>query len=173
MNNNHFFALFNLPVRFEIDKSELKKQLLELQKQHHPDRLCDTASAQNAALINHAFNTLNQDDLRAAYLLEMTGKADDLDKSIDDLAFLGEMMQLRIELEETQNRDELNQIHQQIISDCEQQNAIFVNAFENQQWAKAQDAVRKLKFLHKLSVDVHEKLGSSVAIDNNDDDLYV
>ena len=75
MSDNHFFALFGVPVSFRIDQAQLKNSLLELQKQHHPDRATGEAHAvsQNASLINHAYNILSRDDSRAAYLLSLNG----------------------------------------------------------------------------------------------------
>ncbi len=176
-SDNHFFALFGLPVSFSIDKSALKTALLALQKQHHPDRMAGetTQVNQNAALINHAYDILAADDSRAAYLLEMIGQDTDLDKSIDDWDFLGEMMDIRITLDELSDIDKLQKLASHVQSVSDQNAAQFISAYNAKNYPAAQDAVRKLKFLAKLLNDAHAKINQSLIkqSDDNDDDLYV
>lgn len=176
LENNNFFALFNLDVGFDIDKSHLKATLLELQKQHHPDKAnneSDVILAQkNASLINHAYDVLLFDDSRAIYLLSLAGQEIDLEQSINDLNFLDEMMDIRMTLEDSddlaiihQLNDTVNQLNNQYAKD-------FKNAYGDQQWQSAKDTAQKLKFLAKLSHDIQEKL-SNRQDDIQDDDLYV
>lgn len=175
MMDNHFFALFGLPVQFEIDKKILKDKLLELQKQHHPDRQDDasTHAQKQAELINHAYEILHQDDTRAAYLLELSGQALDLNQSISDWDFLDEMMELRISLDELQESSALNALINDVQQRIDEQAKMFANHYAQQHWQAAKDDAKKLQFLSKLQQDIHAKNSQSLASNDGDDDLYV
>ncbi|MFC0819505.1 Fe-S protein assembly co-chaperone HscB [Moraxella marmotae] len=174
MTQIHFFALFGLPVDFQIDKTALKDALLSLQKQHHPDRSdASQDSLQQAALINHAYQILAHDDSRAAYLLELAGHAPDLSQSIDDWDFLDEMMDLRIALDNANSPDSLYPISQAVQKISQAQTEQFVKAYHAQHWEAADDATRKLQFLGKLLVDIDNKINQTLSQDSHDDDLYV
>lgn len=172
MNNNHFFTLFDLPICFDIDKTILKQRFLDLQKQHHPDRLKKISQDQQAALINHAFNTLNKDELRAIYLLELAKIPFIVDDSIDDKEFLSKMMHLRIALEEG-DADEITLTKKQISEIFQSFVEQFQDSYNQKDWQTACNSARKLKFLAKLQEDAHEKLSQSLHADNDEDDLYV
>lgn len=175
MSDNHFFALFGVPVSFRIDQAQLKNSLLELQKQHHPDRATGEAQAvsQNASLINHAYNILSRDDSRAAYLLSLNGEDVDLDKSISDWDFLGEMMEIRIELEETDDRPTLDQTAVQVQQKSHALADEFDTAYQAKDWAAARDTAQKLQFVGKLHDDITAKLSEILQHNSDDDDLYV
>ena len=174
MSEANFFGLFGLPIEFDIDKNALKSALLSLQKQHHPDRVdANKTSTNQASLINHAYQILFHDDSRAAYMLELSDQTVDLSQSIDDWDFLDEMMDLRIRLDATSDRTALDQISSQVQALSKDQAARFVQNYQNQAWAEAMDATRKLQFLGKLLVDVDAKVTDSLSQSNDDDDLYV
>lgn len=173
--NNHFFALFGLPVSFRIDETLLKARLLELQKTHHPDRQDGDSIAitQNASLINHAYDTLKRDDSRAAYLLSLNGEDIDLDKSISDWDFLGEMMEIRIALDDTDDKASLDKMANEVAQTSQALADGFDNAYQAQNWTTARDLAQKLQFVGKLHDDIIAKLSESLHQNNDDDDLYV
>lgn len=170
--NNNFFALFGLPVAFDIDKNALKQSFLTLQKQHHPDQNQHADSHQMAALINHAFNTLNRDDSRAAHLLNLAGIECNLDASINDWDFLDVMMDFRIRLDDADGSDEIQQLSAQLNQEKSPYHQGFIESYANKDWQSAQDFAQKLQFIDKLADDIELKLASS-AIVQTDDDLYV
>lgn len=173
MNKANFFGLFGLPIAFDIDKNALKSALLSLQKQHHPDRVdANKASTNQASLINHAYQVLSHADSRAAYLLELSGQAVDLSQSINDWDFLDEMMDLRIRLDTTDDKTVLEQISSQVHALSQEQSTRFMQNYQNQAWAEAIDATRKLQFLGKLLVDIDAKV-TKLLSQSHDDDLYV
>lgn len=168
MSDNHFFALFDLPAVFDIDKSALKARLLDLQKQHHPDQH-GTDSGQSA-LINHAFNTLYQDDSRAVYLLSLHGVVLDDTQSISDLDFLDTMIDIRMALDDgdvSQVKDLAGQTQALI----DEYGLLFNQHFNNRDFTQAGDVAKKLQFLVKLHQDI-EKHQTPTNTDN-DDELYV
>lgn len=170
-----FFGLFGLPVDFDIDKTALKAAFLQLQKQHHPDNSDEKLVAeQNTALINHAYTTLNRDDSRAVYLLEMRDVSFDSDKSIADESFLMQMMAHRMDLEDAVIQNDLLAI-KQISSEVSTLMANIADEFHQDyqrgDWPSAQTQAQKLKFLANLQDDVLEQLHRTP--DETDDDLYV
>lgn len=178
LTDNNFFALFNLPVSYEIDKALLKSTLLDLQKKHHPDNAVHEneklTAEKNASLLNHAFNTLNRDDERANYLLTLSGHDINLDNSISDLDFLDEMIELRMALEDGNNTDEIKPIENQVNALIAQYTNHFKHNYNNQDWQNAKTHAQKLIFLGKLHDDVIAKYSEFLKqSSNNDDDLYV
>ena len=175
MSDNHFFALFGVPVSFRIDQAQLKNSLLELQKQHHPDRATGEAHAvsQNASLINHAYNILSRDDSRAAYLLSLNGEDVDLDKSISDWDFLGEMMEIRIALGDTDDKASLDKMANEVTQTSQALADGFDHAYQAQDWISARDLAQKLQFVGKLHDDIIAKISEILQHYTDDDDLYV
>lgn len=175
MNENHFFALFGLPISFRIDADQLKARLPDLQKTHHPDRQDGDSIAitQNASLINHAYDTLKRDDSRAAYLLSLNGEDIDLDKSISDWDFLGEMMEIRITLDDTDDKASLNQMADEITQTAQALADGFDHAYQAQDWISARDLAQKLQFVGKLHDDIIAKISEILQHHTDDDDLYV
>lgn len=176
LNKNNFFELFGLPVAFDIDQVALKNAFLHLQKRHHPDNNHDRHAHQNTALINQAFDTLNNSDSRAVYLLELSNIQFNADKSISDEAFLMQMMQYRMDLEDAivdKDDEQIKAIGEQVgkllLASAKQ----FKTSFDNQEWQTAQTQAQKLKFLSKLHNDCTNTLNQILTNKTDDDDLYV
>ena len=183
---DNFFALFEQPVQFEINQSNLEQRLRLLQKRFHPDNVAknqtDMVQAQlqsekASALINQAYQTLSAPDSRAGYLLDMADQAQNIEHSIADLDFLEDAMQMRMDLDDAiEDKDlaALQQLHPQITNRLAKQSERFNNAYQNQDWQTAIDATQKLKFLVKLNADVTTGLDDVAnASHSDDDDLYV
>ncbi|MDO4441017.1 MAG: Fe-S protein assembly co-chaperone HscB [Moraxella sp.] len=171
MDTNNFFALFGLPVSFDIDKDALKQALLALQKQHHPDQTGQETPL--ASLINHAYDTLYHDDKRAAHLLALAGIECDLNASISDWDFLDEMMEFRMALDDLQDSSEIQHLLDAVNTQKARYNAQFSQIYQTQDWQNAQDTAQKIQFLEKLAIDVQHKLTQSLNTHTDDDDLYV
>lgn len=183
---DNFFALFEQPVQFEINQSNLEQRLRLLQKRFHPDNVAknqtDMVQAQlqsekASALINQAYQTLSAPDSRAGYLLDMADQAQNIEHSIADLDFLEDAMQMRMDLDDAiEDKDlaALQQLHPQITERLANQSERFNSAYQNQDWQTAIDATQKLKFLVKLNADVTMGLDDVAnASHSDDDDLYV
>ncbi|AWT49375.1 Fe-S protein assembly co-chaperone HscB [Psychrobacter sp. YP14] len=174
----NFFALFELPVAFDIDNNKLSERLRQLQSQFHPDKLSalDKASSeQNSAVINHAYDILLHPDSRANYLLELSGQELNTDHSIADLDFLDDAMDMRMALDDAEANTDLLRIEQLKVTADDRiatQSQRFIQAYDHHDWPMAMDATQKLKFLVKLKKDM------DTAVDNSqrqpdDDDLYL
>lgn len=174
----NFFALFELPITFEIETTKLSERLRQLQSQYHPDKLSGNESAslqQNSAVINHAYDILVNPDSRANYLLELSGQELNTDHSIADLDFLDDAMEMRMDLDDAESASDLatiSKLKTNVDLRIDNQSQRFKTAYAEQDWPVAKDATQKLKFLVKLKKDM------DIAVDNSqqqadDDDLYL
>jgi len=182
----NFFALFEQPVRFEVNQDSLDQHLRLLQKRYHPDNVAkhsaDTKQAQQqseqaSAIINQAYQTLSTPDSRAGYLLDMADQAQNVEHSIADLDFLEDAMEMRMDLDDaitSKDLATLQQLHPQITARLNNQSERFDTAYKEQAWEIAIDATQKLKFLVKLNADVTSGLDDVAnTAHSDDDDLYV
>lgn len=176
-----YFALFALPISFDIDVSQLDNSYRRLQKQYHPDKISATEQAKKidtlSAVINNAYQTLKAADSRASYLLELQDQADGLNNSIADFDFLDDAMTLRMDLDDAINGHDLptlEQLKPSIAQRLQQQSQRFADAYQQQDWVNATDAAQKLKFLVKLNADVLAGIDTVANYnESGDDDLYL
>lgn len=160
----NYFQVLDIEQGFEIDKVTLKDHYNSLIKEYHPDNFAaDSAqelqALEQTALLNEAFKVLNDDLLRANYLLELhnINAFDALDTGMDG-AFLMMQITLQEELEELNTEegleDFLDRIHQHINEHTRQISQYFAeNNLE-----KARNAVRELKFFYQLRMQTEKKL---------------
>lgn len=92
MNKKNFFHVFNIPISYKIDESELTKIYFELQRKQYPN-FSDT---EIVADLNIAYKTLMNPIDRAEHFLEVHGV-----DIIDELpaAFTEEIFEMRQEYE--------------------------------------------------------------------------
>ena len=106
------FAIFDLPVTFNIDLGLLSNRYLELQKSLHPDNFVTADSAtqrqamQKALEINDALKVLRDPVQRAEAIIAIeTGNAVDPEqRSTQDVAFLMQQLEWREELEDIEQK---------------------------------------------------------------------
>ena len=162
---NNPFALFNLPVTFQVDSALLNERYLALQKSLHPDNF-SAASAQEQRLamqksaeINDALRILKDPIARADSIIALnTGEQEDPEeKSNKDIGFLMQQMEWRETLENIENRKdtdeltaftkEIDQIRYAILSELS-------TALTEQQWDIARAMTDKLRFIKKLQTEI-------------------
>ena len=162
---NNPFALFDLPVAFQVDSALLNERYLALQKSLHPDNF-SAASAQEQRLaiqksaeINDALRILKDPITRADSIIALnTGKTENPEeKSNNDIDFLMQQMEWRETLENIENRkdtdeltaftQEINQIRHAILSELS-------TALTEQQWDIARAITDKLRFIKKLQAEI-------------------
>lgn len=104
MTTSNPFDLLGLPLRFDLQKSELDARLRELSKVLHPDRhaggaASDRRLALNRAIVaNEAVRTLRDPVARGHALLSVLRPSAHLDEARVDQSFLFELMEMREEL---------------------------------------------------------------------------
>ena len=162
---NNPFALFDLPVAFQVDSALLNERYLALQKSLHPDNF-SAASAQEQRLaiqksaeINDALRILKDPITRADSIIALnTGETENPEeKSNNDIDFLMQQMEWRETLENIENRkdtdeltafaQEINQIRHAILSELS-------TALTEQQWDIARAITDKLRFIKKLQTEI-------------------
>ena len=162
---NNPFALFDLPVVFQVDSALLNERYLALQKSLHPDNF-SAASAQEQRLaiqksaeINDALRILKDPITRADSIIAInTGETENPEeKSNKDIDFLMQQMEWRETLENIENRkdtdeltaftQEINQIRHAILSKLS-------TALDAQQWDIARAITDKLRFIKKLQAEI-------------------
>ena len=162
---NNPFALFDLPVAFQVDSALLNERYLALQKSLHPDNF-SAASAQEQRLaiqksaeINDALRILKDPIARADSIIALnTGETENPEeKSNNDIDFLMQQMEWRETLENIENRQgtdeltafakEINQIRHAILSELS-------TALDAQQWDIARAITDKLRFIKKLQTEI-------------------
>lgn len=162
---NNPFALFNLPVTFQVDSALLNERYLALQKSLHPDNF-SAASAQEQRLamqksaeINDALRILKDPIARADSIIALNTceQENPEEKSNKDIGFLMQQMEWRETLENIENRKdtdelttftkEINQIRHAILSELS-------TALGEQQWDIARAMTDKLRFIKKLQTEI-------------------
>ena len=162
---NNPFALFDLPVAFQVDSALLNERYLALQKSLHPDNF-SAASAQEQRLaiqksaeINDALRILKDPITRADSIIALnTGETENPEeKSNKDIDFLMQQMEWRETLENIEKRkdtdeltaftQEINQIRHAILSKLS-------TALDAQQWDIARAIIDKLRFIKKLQAEI-------------------
>lgn len=162
---NNPFALFDLPVAFQVDSALLNERYLALQKSLHPDNF-SAASAQEQRLaiqksaeINDALRILKDPITRADSIIAInTGETENPEeKSNKDIGFLMQQMEWRETLENIENRKdtdelsaftkEIDQIRHAILSELS-------TALTEQQWDIARAITDKLRFIKKLQAEI-------------------
>jgi len=94
----NYFELFQMPVRLQPDKAELRCQYLLLSRRYHPDHHAQDSAAEqqealeSSALLNKAFRTLGSRDETIAYVLSLKSLLGEEGKQVLPPAFLMEMM---------------------------------------------------------------------------------
>src|SRR5947209_18111487 len=105
MDVDHFERL-GLPRRFGLDPAEVERRYLAHSREVHPDfhRLGSSgqqrASLEAASAVNEAYATLRDPFRRAEYLLQLLGGPGATESKEMPAAFLEEMLELRMAIEE-------------------------------------------------------------------------
>lgn len=104
---------------FIIPLSALKREFLQLQSQHHPDKYTTSRTSHSkslalSALLNNAYKTLSDPLLRARYLLahtynvDITSEDNSTHRGVTDQATLMEVMEAQEAIEEAQNQEQID-----------------------------------------------------------------
>ncbi len=156
---DNYFELFQLPLQFAIDPSQLSRAYRELQRVVHPDRFVNASAherclaQQKATLVNDGYRILRDDLCRARHLLQLK-HVECQQHTLNDTEFLMTQMQLREELEMIAANQDLGQLGallthvQQQQQACKDRLQALFSAKDDLQ--PACDEVIKLQFLNKL-----------------------
>ncbi|MDR2154102.1 MAG: Fe-S protein assembly co-chaperone HscB [Burkholderiaceae bacterium] len=159
------FELFDLPVRFAQDATQIDARWKTLQRQAHPDRFATQgAAAQRVAMqwsarINQARQRLSDPLARAAYLCELHGTAIDAERNtVMPPEFLTQQMMLREALQDAEStvgmlsiKRQSESLRHELLLKLERQIDIEAD------WPAAAQSVRALMFFDRLSHEIESK----------------
>ncbi|SMC19880.1 molecular chaperone HscB [Andreprevotia lacus DSM 23236] len=159
------FALFGLQAGFTLDRAALDAAYRALQTEYHPDRFAAASDAQKrlslqiATQINQGYQTLKNPLSRARYLLQLHGvDTQEETNTAMPVEFLMQQMEWRETIADAKtqrNGDTLEALSSELAGEHRTLvNELAVLLDEQQDWPAAAEAVRKLRFLDKLSEEV-------------------
>jgi molecular chaperone HscB len=171
----NYFQLFDLPVDFQLDKTQLGERYRQLQKELHPDRYASASAheqrlaVQYSALINEAYASLRKPLPRALYLLEVAGMSkENISGQEIDGGFLLTQMELREKLASLDDGAHtalaLEQLVAEIGFDVIELHEQFSAAYSGGELSAAAKACIKLQYLDKLLLEAEQM--ESRLIDN-------
>ncbi|SNR82232.1 co-chaperone HscB [Pseudomonas segetis] len=160
------FALFDLQPSFRLDLDQLAVRYRELARAVHPDRFADAdareqrVALEKSASLNEAYQTLKNAPQRARYLLALSGPELPLEVTVHDPDFLMQQIQLREELEELQDADDIEgvlQFKRQLKVASDELNESFAVCWDDPaRRDEAERLMRRMQFLDKLSHEVRQ-----------------
>ena len=149
----NYFELFNLAVDFVIDKKLLERQYNNLITKNHPDNFANLNPLENAmwtkksALINDGYKILANDLSRAKHIVTL--KNGQLDKKVEP-AFLMQQMALEEQLEQSNSKDKLQQLQQQLVIAIKDTYAQFAKMLQVEDIEKLEVLLSKVSYLEKF-----------------------
>jgi molecular chaperone HscB len=160
------FELFDVPVRFAQERSQLDARWKTLQREAHPDRFAaEGAAAQRVAMqwsvrINEAYQRLKDPLKRAAYLCELQGAPVQAENNTAmPAAFLMQQMEWRESLDDTESPEGLEALLDEVSAEQRrvlQELARLLDEVQDPLLAVGQ--VRALMFIERFTQEVNAKL---------------
>jgi molecular chaperone HscB len=161
-SQNHF-ALFGLPVAFELDAERLERAYRDIQAQIHPDRFAHAGEAEQrlsmqwATRVNEAYQTLRKPFERARYLLQLNG-VDALDPRDTSMPadFLMRQMAWREALADAGgDSGALARLEDELRAHAAELRAELAQQIDRRRdWPAAAATLRKLRFMDKLLEEI-------------------
>jgi molecular chaperone HscB len=164
LNQADYFELLDLARGFDIDAGDLDARWKARAAAVHPDRFVGVSDAQKrvamqwSAQINEAYRVLRDPLRRAQYLCELAGHpvADQPNVGMD-LAFLGQQMQWREELEDVRasaDLDSLAALKTAIEVDRQTRQTLTANLIAQGQWPDVLKSLREWMFVEKFMQEI-------------------
>ncbi|EAR88044.1 Fe-S protein assembly co-chaperone HscB (macronuclear) [Tetrahymena thermophila SB210] len=152
----NYFKLFEMNLSYEIDHQELTLRYKDLQKSFHPDKFYGLRnpkiikfSETYSTYINEAYSTLRDDLKRAEYLIDLLthGQKADLENKIDENKnFLHEIMMERMEIEECETEEQLQEIQERLLCQQKEINSKIDNCLKQQDYQKATEYLVRMRY---------------------------
>ena len=160
----NYFELFAIEQTYNIDQKLLQTQYFILQAKHHPDRSRNEIERREnleySMLINEAFKILQDDYLRAEYLLKIKGEFID-DNKLKNLLSpnqLEEILENYELIEITHDLSQLHKLHHDKSEDCQKLVLKLEQAFKANNLKQALDLTARLKYLTNLVGNIKLKI---------------
>lgn len=158
------FALFDLPIAFEIDETLLKARYLARQKQYHPDNFVQCSqeeqreAMQKSTQINDAWQILAHPVSRAECIIALAQNAESTSyPTHHDVEFLMQQMAWREELEKIESTRDLSALDDLLT----EVNKAYQTTYQTLQqyltqkdWQQAQQQIQHLQFIQKMISEI-------------------
>ncbi len=169
--NRNFFALFELPLAYDIDLAQAQQRYIALQSKVHPDKFASASDTQKriamqlTSHINEALQTLKDPVLRASYLLKLKGLDINLEtETTMDAVFLMQQLELRESMSDIRNHYNsatdalaaLDRMGADVNKKIQAAMSNFSALLDSDQLEEAREWVRKLQFLQKAKQEVNQ-----------------
>uniref|UniRef100_W8AZR6 Iron-sulfur cluster co-chaperone protein HscB, mitochondrial n=1 Tax=Ceratitis capitata TaxID=7213 RepID=W8AZR6_CERCA len=160
----NYFDLLDLQNSFSLQQQELTRRFRQLQTLVHPDKFSNKVtreqnnSADWSALINKAYKTLSAPVERGQYLLRLQGEHMPQDNSALNTEFLMEMMELNEKVDETNSRESLQQINNDIAQQLKEGVQVLSEKFDSKALNEAKFLLVKMKYLISVQNSIKNKL---------------
>lgn len=171
--HNNFFELFDVPVSFDVDLSQVQQRYMNLQSLVHPDKFVNASdgekrlSMQQTSHINEALQTLKDPVLRASYLLKLKGLDINLENETTmDMNFLMAQMEMREAMERVKTQQAnaqtsfedslaaLDDMQRDVKKQTKSVMSAYAQAYQQDDLDTAREWVRKLQFLQKAKKEI-------------------
>lgn len=155
-NMQNHFAVFNLPLEFNVDLDKLRHAYLELQKIYHPDRNRET-DAYTAQELNTAYTVLKDKEQRAHHLLQLLDNGGEL--SIEQQS-LQEVWQVLDDVEQCCQQSELEKL---LAKQLKQKDLLMLqieSSFIMTDLAKVKSQLTELKYLNTIISHIKERISA-------------
>ncbi len=168
--SQNYFALFGLPVAYELDEEQLGERYRALQQQLHPDRFSDASdqekrlSLQASMRVNEAYQVLRDPLTRARYLLDLqTGEPMPENENTQDSAFLLEQMALREALAEAKDQPDPYSVVENVLQQLDHQEQDLLTQLPSRlessdprHQEEARELIRKLQFVRRCRTEAEQ-----------------
>ncbi len=161
---DHFKALGIKPT-FDINSANLKTEYRARIQKCHPDVVANKPDDErrraedDATALTTAYAVLGEPQLRGAHLLELVGRplGEDDDASLLGVGFLGDVMEVREELESQPSDEELGVLRSTNRDRMDTLVKELSAAFAAEEIDEARVLVAKLRYLRRIEEEIHEQ----------------
>lgn len=160
----HYFQIFGLEKKYDIEDVGLEGKYKEWQKKLHPDLVHSKSerekgyAAEQSARVIDAYRTLSSPLSRAIYLLKLEGVDVDEEQTVSDPDMLAEILEIREAVEEAADSKALNQIQMQTQEKLNHWSESFANAFRSKQYGEARTSIQRMIYYKRVNEEIVKKL---------------
>lgn len=159
----NYFELLDLEQKYDIDSLRLNKQYFFMQAKYHPDRAVPgekTQALEISIQLNEAYKILQDDFLRAEYLLKLKGQRFD-DQILKNSLTLEELEEFLSEfeaIEKASDRSSLEKMENTKLKEKVLLVTEITQKFAENKLNEALDLTVRLKYLTNLVGNIRTKL---------------
>lgn len=160
------FERLGFEVSFDVDQELVSQNYFKAQRLLHPDRFVGshkterTYSAQHAAAMNDAYETLISPIKRAQEMLRIAGfvQPNIEQQTLDDQELLLEVIELREQLLDADSGEQLNELKGQVEVLFDDNNITLSKAFAKADYEEAAKLLNRLRYLNKIRSEILQKM---------------